>query len=899
MDVPRVSRFVLILLSIGCNKPPGAPTVSIEPELPGTDDDLVATIAVQAVDDNAKDTISYRYIWLQSGMERGDLREDSVPASRTTRGERWEVMVFASDGKVDSAPATAEVTIGNTAPIAQVELGPAAPLASDDLEATASGSDADGDQVTFAYSWTVDGVQSSHAGDTVPATDTARGELWEVTVVPNDGLDTGAPVTAQVSIDNTAPELISAELGPEPAYETTVLEVAFEARDLDDDPISGSYAFYVNGSLVQEGAQATLSGEHFDRGQQVRAVVTPSDGFLEGESLTTNTVEILNSPPAYASVSLDPTEIYEDSTVSCLPSGWSDGDGDPEGYTVTWVVDGTAVSGDATIDGDLFDRGDELSCEVTPHDGVEAGAVVSSEIAIVVNSAPSVASATLSTISPTQADTLSVSVAGATDIDGDSITLDYAWSVNGVVVASLPSLSAAWFDKGDTIYVQITPSDGRVTGAPILSDTATAVNTPPEITSLIISPSSLYTDSSLVASVVTTDGDGDSVSVSYAWTIDGAAIGASGNTLSGATWFDKGQRVQVTATPNDGDTDGSSESSGPLVVLNSLPTAPTLGITPVEPIAGDDDLFCEILADSTDADGDSVVYFFDWSVNGAVHSGLQVDDATSSLVPAIETDDNQTWICSATPDDGEDAGPAGTASVDIGEGAGEDPCVYPDESLTVSTGPASGATFSPYYFSVDFIGTIEDGVVYDWQNSSGDQPAYIQFEFFDSSVTSLCSVYYDLDSASVATGWSSSSGGALYGAWEVPLVGGYTTCPQISAATWGSRDLRDLLESWTWGVGVGELVDLGGDLRTAVLGAGLDWTNDWAPYVNAEYVYSDLYGTAYEIGWAWGWEEECGVLAEDTSGDGIKLSALAASPPPDATWDGNGFLLFYASALVP
>lgn len=899
MRALSVSRFALVMLLIGCNKPPGAPTVTIEPEVPGTGDELLAVIAVQAPDDNTKDTISYRYTWTQDGLERGDQREESVAAALTTKGELWEVVVTPSDGKVDGQTAYASVTIANTAPTAVVELWPAAPLATDDLEVSATGADVDDDQVTFGYTWTVDGVQSSHAGDTVPATATARGQYWEVSVVPNDGEDMGEPVAIGVTIDNTAPVATSAVLGPEPAFETTTLEASFEASDDDGDTISASYAFYVNGALAQESEQATLTGDFFDRGQQVRVVVTPTDGFEDGDPVTGNTVEILNSPPAYSSVSLDPTEVYEDTTVSCLPSGWSDADGDSEGNSITWTVEGSVVSSDTTIDGGLFDRGDDISCEVTPHDGLDAGTPVSSEPVTVGNSAPSVASATLSSTSPTAADTITVNVTGATDADGDSITLGYDWSVDGAVVSTLPTLTGSSFSKGDTIYVQITPSDGRTTGAPVISDTATAVNALPVVTSLVLSPSSLYTDSSLVASVATTDADGDSVSVSYTWYIDGAAIGASGDTISGGTWFDKGQSVYVVATPNDGDGDGTPSVASALTVLNSLPTTPTLGITPTEPVGGEDDLLCEILTASTDADGDSVTYGFAWELNGSAYTGLQIDDATSSTIPAIDTDDNQTWVCSATPDDGDDAGIPGTASVDIGEGGGVEPCTWPDDSLTVSTGPASGATFSPYYFSVDFIGSIDSDMVYDWENSSGDQPAYIQFEFFDSSVASICSVYYDLDIASAASGWTTSSGGSLYGAWEVPLVGGYTTCTAVSATTWGTRDLRDLLEIWTWGVGVGELSDLGSSLRTAVLDAGLDWTNDWAPYVSAEYVYSDLYGVAYELGWAWGWEQECGVLSEDSSGDGIKLATPTAAPLDTAVWDGNGFLLFYASALVP
>jgi hypothetical protein len=899
MSSSRIAVATSFLLASACNKPPGAPEVVITPEAPTTGDNLEATLSSPSVDDNAKDTVHYSYRWTQDGLERGDLEEPSVPASLTSKGETWEVVVTPSDGKLPGEPASASVVIANTPPAATVEIAPALPLATEDLVASAYGEDADDDAVTFSYSWTVDGAQASYAGDTVPASATRRGELWEVTVVPNDGTDQGEPARSYVSIENTAPRITSATLGPEPAYEDSVLEVGITSEDDDDDEVSASYAFYVNGSLVQEGEQPTLTGEHFDKGQQVRAVVTPSDGYQLGNPVNSNTVTILNSPPSYASVSLDPSEIYEDSTVSCLPSGWTDADSDPEGYSLIWYVEGIAVTADETITGALFDRGDELYCEVTPHDGEEAGEPTVSDTITVSNSAPALSGASLSTTSPTESDTLSVSVTGASDPDGDSITLRYSWRVNGAVVSSAPSITGSLFDKGDIIVVEVTPSDGRSDGATVTSDTATAVNTPPELTSLTVSPGSVATDSLLTVAVATTDGDGDPVTVSYAWTVDGGSAGGDSSTLDGDSWFDKGQRVQVTATPTDGESFGSSVSSSVVTVLNSPPTTPSVGISPAEPEPGVDDLLCEVLVESTDADGDSIGYTFAWTTDGSPYGDLQVDNPLSSLIPAAQTGDNETWTCIATPSDGDDDGVAGRASVDIGEG-GEEPCSYPDSTLTVSSGPASGSTIAPAYFSVGFIATMDSDGIHDWSTGGSDQPAYLEFEFYDATPTKICSVYYDLDLGTEATGWTTTSGGTLFGAWDVPLAGGYTTCPPVSATIYGSRDLRDVLESYSWGVGVGELVDLYSGLRSAVLGEGLDWGGDWLPYVHAQYLFTEFYSAdAYEMGWVWSWDQDCGALIEDAGGDNIKLSAASAAPLHDAVWDGSGWLLFPASVLEP
>jgi hypothetical protein len=890
------SCILLVLSAFACNKPPGAPAVSITPALPGTADDLVASITADAVDPNDKDSVSYVYTWQQGSTTRTDLGSETVQSSLTTKGETWTVTVTPSDGKEQGEVGTASVTIANTAPVATLVLEPAVPLTTDDLVATASGSDDDDDTVTFAYTWTVNGAESSYAGDSVPASATERGEIWELTVVPNDGEDLGEAVTASVSIDNTAPTITAAEIAPVPAYETSTLAVTFESSDIDGDEVSARYAFYVNGSLAQEGDDATLSAEYFDRDQQVLAVITPSDGFLEGEPFTTDTIEISNSAPSYAAATVDPSEVYEDSTVSCLPSGWSDPDADPEGSRVTWFVEGVEVSTASTIDGASFDRGDELYCTITPDDGTDLGVPVTSDSVTVSNTAPSLDSVSLSTTSPSATDTVSVTLGSTTDADGDSITVSYSWVVNGSAVAAGPTLDGTRFDKGDVLYVVVTPNDGHDDGAPVTSETATVVNAPPIITSLLLSPSTLTTDADAVAATATRDDDGDPVSVSYAWTVDGSPVATSGDTISGVTWFDKGQLVSVVATPNDGEVDGAA-SSASATVANSPPSAPVLSVAPADPAAGEDDLFCEIDIPSSDADGDSVSYSFAWLVNGSSYSGPQTDDASSSLVPASETADAQTWTCLATPNDGEDDGTRGSEAVDIGPGGG-DTCTYPSSSLSVSSGPVTGPTISPTYYSVDFIGTAVGEDIYDWASTSGDQPAYIEFEFYDSSVSSLCSVYYDLDGALpvAPTAWSTDTGGSLYQAWEITPVGGYTTCGPVSIPTWGTTDLRDLIELYDWGLAIGEMSSA---MESSLSGAvGSDWSSDWAPYVSAGYVWSDLYGQATELEWVWLWEQDCGELAQDGGGT-IKLSAPTGAPLDDAVIDGNGYYLFYASALVP
>lgn len=124
---------------------------------------------------------------------------------------------------------------------------------------------------------------------------------------------------------------------------------------------------------------------------------------------------------------------------------------------------------------------------------------------------------------------------------------------------------------------------------------------------MTLSPSAVYTDDTLTASVSTTDLDGDSVSLVYDWTVNGVPVGASGATLDGEIYFDRDDVVAVTVTPTDGEDAGASLASSDVTVRNTAPTAPVVAIDPAYPEAGDE-LFCDVTTEATDADGDAITY---------------------------------------------------------------------------------------------------------------------------------------------------------------------------------------------------------------------------------------------------------------------------------------------------
>jgi hypothetical protein len=100
--------------------------------------------------------------------------------------------------------------------------------------------------------------------------------------------------------------------------------------------------------------------------------------------------------------------------------------------------------------------------------------------------------------------------------------------------------------------------------------------------------------------ITSSDTDGDTVSYTYAWFVNGSAAGTS-STLSGTTAFSKGQSVYVRVTPTDGTSSGSAVTSSTATVANSTPGAPGVELDPELPEVGVDDLWCAVTTPASDA----------------------------------------------------------------------------------------------------------------------------------------------------------------------------------------------------------------------------------------------------------------------------------------------------------
>ncbi|MFD1215223.1 FG-GAP repeat domain-containing protein [Microbulbifer celer] len=151
------------------------------------------------------------------------------------------------------------------------------------------------------------------------------------------------------------PRIESLSLLPEEVYTDSVIQVQLEARDLEDDPFTTSYQWFVNGEEVADETESSLDGVHFVKGDVVAVTVSLSDGD-EDVSETVNVV-VLDSPPVIDTSSVPKTAVYGQLLRFHVPVVDADGDAfllhfmaRPNGMTVddegnvTWTPTGPLFS---------------------------------------------------------------------------------------------------------------------------------------------------------------------------------------------------------------------------------------------------------------------------------------------------------------------------------------------------------------------------------------------------------------------------------------------------------------------------------------------------------------------------------------------------------------------------
>jgi len=256
---------------------------------------------------------------------------------------------------------------------------------------------------------------------------------------PNTKLTTG----------NHPPVVRAATLQPTPLVLTGPIVVHVDAQDVDRNPLSFRYRWIVNDQPVRNQDGEQLSPELLKRGDAVSVEIWPHDGMVEGSLFTTEPVVVGNSPPVVAHLAIEPESVSPGVRVQAR-ADISDVDGDLIRVSYRWWKNDSLVQegGEMELDTAAFSRGDTLSVEAVPFDGVQKGKAVRSVPIRVGNTPPRILSAPAKSIVNNRYDYQ----VEATDAESDTITFLLETAPPGMAIDEHKG-SVSWEISPDQIGV--------------------------------------------------------------------------------------------------------------------------------------------------------------------------------------------------------------------------------------------------------------------------------------------------------------------------------------------------------------------------------------------------------------------------------------------------------------
>ncbi len=184
------------------------------------------------------------------------------------------------------------------------------------------------------------------------------------------------------------------------------------------------------------------------------------------------------------------------------------------------------------------------------------------------------------TVTPSAPDmTMAVTMSGGGQVGGYGGTAsELQWYINGVLVpdqtgSTLPPM----YVHGDQIQAKIRMHDSLAVYGPwVSSPVVTVIDRPPVVSTLSITPGAPVLTDTLTANVVGFDPDGDAVTYTYNWPVNGSTVGGSQPTLA-PTYFHALDVVGLTVTPKDSfGMSGTPKVAGPVTVGYNLTIDPAV-----------------------------------------------------------------------------------------------------------------------------------------------------------------------------------------------------------------------------------------------------------------------------------------------------------------------------------
>ncbi|MDF0677133.1 MAG: Ig domain-containing protein [Nitrospira sp.] len=217
----------------------------------------------------------------------------------------------------------------------------------------------------------------------------------------------------------------------------------------------------------------------------------------------------------------------------------------------------------------------------------------------------------------------------AQDPEREAVSFLYQWYVDNTALAGQThaTLSAEMLSRGQSVFVEIIPSDGVNKGHPYRAKSIEVGNTSPKVVAILLTPQAARSGDKIEAVVEASDPDHDRVDLTYKWYRNETAIKEGEESFLDTTGFVAHDKIMVEVTAHDPAVTGNSLKSEPLVFGNS---APRIVSTP--PISDSQDRF-DYTVKAMDPDGDRVIYYLE-----AAPTGMSINETSGHILWQIPSD---------------------------------------------------------------------------------------------------------------------------------------------------------------------------------------------------------------------------------------------------------------------
>lgn len=388
-------------------------------------------------------------------------------------------------------------------------------------------------------------------------------------------------------------------------------------------------------------------------------------------------LEVSNAPSVNILSPIDEGQFYSDEIIE-FSGTVTDAEDDPSDLTIYWESSIMGVLSADTTPDSSGNIGDFINLSpgehgITLHAEDSSGKSTSQSITIVVSTSNTlpvceIQSPLSGTFGLEGELVIFEGIVNDVDIPNNELSVEWSSNIDGTLGVSIPNTAGEvtfpWSDLStNTHVINMTVTDD--VGDQCVADTIYSVGSPPSIVLNSPPANTTYTQGdNITFSATVTDNEDLPSELTLSWvsSIDGE-FSTTGPDSSDTAQFSTNllsngsHSITITVT----DSDGLYSSILLDIDINGIPTQPTVLLQP-DPAYTTDDLVA-IASGSTDPDGQSISYIYEWYLNGN-NSGV-----TGNILGSSFSSKNQIWTIRATPTDGISNGPYIESSITISNSA--------------------------------------------------------------------------------------------------------------------------------------------------------------------------------------------------------------------------------------